>query len=526
MKPCASVCGDRVNEQFFFILLLTTTLPFDKVLPDSVTAPRWYVTFFVACLWGVIALLKKKCCIDYKVCFLLLLFISAIHIMIFFFQQIGLVYADKEELVCFSNVAGLSSCLCFSMPAISYLIKSDSKPVKIASLCVLTGSILVILCLHSRAGIICIAFWGGSLIYRRRTLLSVYIGTILLLLPLLLWQIKPASTLGRWFIIQRTIDMIMEYPLTGWGVHGFEANYMHIQSDFLAKHPNIDSSQLADDVCHPLNEYLLIAVDFGLIGVLVIVLFIWYVFFYFRKHKSVDGFVGITTLILIAVFSMFSYPLAYPFTWIVLLFSLYLIFRGGLNFRVKGILAKWFLFVFIFMGCLVLKGFQYGIEWKKLNDKMNDGYRVGVRQHYEKLYPVLRYNSRFLYNYAYALYRLGQYEKSLTKAMECRKIRSDYNLSLLFGDIYWALGKDELAIGQYMLAHHMCPCRFAPLCAIYDVYKRQCNYIKCLRMSNVILNKPVKVDSPETLEYIEYIRQDVSPISGAVLSRSLGSSDH
>lgn len=512
MKQYVSVCGKYVNELFLFILLLTTTLPVDKVLPDSVIAPRWYTALFVACLWGVFALSRKKYSIDYSLCSFALLLVCAFQSSLYFAQTAGILQTCDGETVCFSNAAGLSSCLCFSIPALCYMVKSSGRPISTVSFCVLICCMLVVVCLRSRTGMVCLALLGFTLVCRKKLLIYGYVVSLLLLLPLCFWLLKPASTLGRRFVIQRTFDMILQHPLTGWGPHGFLANYMHVQADFFVRHPYCEYVQLADDMCHPLNEYLLIAVDYGLAGLLLIIIFAWYVAKHYINHKSVSGFVGMTTLVFIAVFSMFSYPLSYPFTWVVLIFSLCLIFRDNRNCIVNGVLAKLTVLILLFMGSLVVCVYQYGLKWERVKEKVNEGYRSGVRKQYEDLYPILQYNSRFLYNYTYALYMLRGYEESLKIAIECQRIHSDYNLSLLIGDIYLALGKDEMAIRQYLLAHHMCPCRFAPLCAIYDVYKQQCNYKKCKMMSKIILEKPIKIRSPETLEYIDYIKRDINEL--------------
>ena len=508
-----SGCGEKICEVFLFILFLTSTLPVEKLLPDSILAPRWYATLFVACLWGVIILLCKKCTYSRYYNSLVIPSICIIQVISFFMQGVDFLSTMDGLTACFSNTTGLSSCLCFSLPILCYQVKMGSKTIRRISLCVLICSILIIVSLQSRAGMICISVLGCYFVRGKKTLLYIYCSSLLFLLPLWFWLLKPTSTMGRWFVIQRTIDMILQYPLTGWGINGFQANYMNFQADFLSTHPHSDYMQLADDMNHPLNEYLLIAVNFGLVGLLLVVFFIFYVFSYYKRHYSEEGFIGIASITFIVVFSMFSYPLSYPFTWLVLLFSLCLVFRGKLDSKFKGVLAKIMMSVFAVVACALIGVYYYGVQWKTLTDRVNDGYRYNIRQNFETLYPVLNFNSRFLYNYAYVLYNLNLYRESLKVAMECQRKHSSYSLSLLIGDIYWAMRKDKTAIKCYLSAHYMCPCRFAPLCAIYDVYKKQCNFEKCKIMSKIILEKPIKIHSAETLEYVNYIKQDAKVLN-------------
>lgn len=503
-----SGCGEKIYGVFHFILFLTSTMPVEKLLPDSIIAPRWYATLFVACLWGIIILLCKKCSFECYYKSLAIPSICVIQVVFFVLQGFDFLSTMDGATACFSNVAGLSSCLCFSLPVLCYQVKRGNKTVRRISLCVLICSILLVVSLQSRAGMICLSMLGCYFVRKKKLLLYIYCSSMLLLLPPLFWLLKPTSTMGRWFVIQRTVDMILQYPLTGWGMNGFQANYMNFQADFLSTHPHSDYMQLADDMTHPLNEYLLIAVDFGLMGLLLVVFFIFYVFSYFKRHTSEEGFIGITAITFIVVFSVFSFPLSYPFSWIVLLFSLCLVFRGKSDCKFKGVLPKLMMHVFVVVACALIGVYYYGVKWELLNDRVNDGYRYGIRQNFETLYPVLHFNSRFLYNYAFVLYNLNLYKESLKVAMECQRKHSGYSLSLLIGDIYWAMGNDETAIKCYLSAHYMCPCRFAPLCAIYDVYKKQSNFEKCKMMSKIILEKPIKIHSAETLEYINYIKQD------------------
>lgn len=512
MRQSANFCGKITNEVFLFVLLFTATLPTDKFLPDSVVAPRWYATLFVASIWGAIAMLIKKRSIDLNLCTLAVALVCAFQVSIYFLQIVGLLHVDGGETACFSNAAGLSSCLCFSVPALWHYSNSHNISIKVMTLCAIICSIVVIMHLQSRAGLVCLALFGYMLIKRKRPWNYVYAATIFFMLPLLFWILKPASTLGRWFIIQRTASMITQHPLAGWGIHGFQANYMHVQAAYLASHTDTDYAQLAGNICHPLNEYMFVIVNFGLIGFLLIALFVWCVLCYYCNHKSLGGLVGIQTISLIAVFSLFSYPFSYPFTWVVFIISLYLIFKGCLSSRMKKIYTKPLVLVFLLTAFLPVKAYQCGAKWEKLIVKVNDGYKSGIRLQYENLYPVLHYNERFLYNYAYTLYRLGLYEESLNVAFECETRQSDYYLSLLLGDINSSLGNDDVAVKYFLLAHHMCPCRFEPLCAIYDVYKNQHDYEKCKMMSKIISEKPVKVDSPETLEYIDYVKRDIKEL--------------
>ena len=79
---------------------------------------------------------------------------------------------------------------------------------------------------------------------------------------------------------------------------------------------------------------------------------------------------------------------------------------------------------------------------------------------YERLYPKLQNDYRFLYNYAVMQFDAGRYEGALRTARECKRLLADYDLCLLTGDIHRALGHTKDAINCYQRAHNYCPVRF------------------------------------------------------------------
>ena len=87
------------------------------------------------------------------------------------------------------------------------------------------------------------------------------------------------------------------------------------------------------------------------------------------------------------------------------------------------------------------------------------------------------------------------YEKPLLIAKRCRKYWADYDLELLQGELLVKLERYEEAEHHFLHASRMCPVRFVPLYQLYQLYKNIGNEEKARRMGEMILNKPVKVDS-------------------------------
>ena len=85
-----------------------------------------------------------------------------------------------------------------------------------------------------------------------------------------LYQMKKDSADGRLLIARNTLAMIAERPLMGWGTGGWDARYMHCQADYFTRHPDSPYAMLADDVGYPYNEFLYVAAEQGLVGLLLV----------------------------------------------------------------------------------------------------------------------------------------------------------------------------------------------------------------------------------------------------------------
>lgn len=70
--------------------------------------------------------------------------------------------------------------------------------------------------------------------------------------------------------------MIKDNPVTGYGSGGFLANYMNYQAEYFARDTDSKYAILAGDVKHPFNEYILLVVNYGLIGFLLFLAFVYF----------------------------------------------------------------------------------------------------------------------------------------------------------------------------------------------------------------------------------------------------------
>ena len=80
--------------------------------------------------------------------------------------------------------------------------------------------------------------------------------------------------------------MIKEKPFTGFGPHGFTANYMHYQGEYLKKEGNIYEKQLADNNHYVYNEPLRWTVEYGVAGLLLYIGILYCIFSYKKSEYN------------------------------------------------------------------------------------------------------------------------------------------------------------------------------------------------------------------------------------------------
>ena len=82
--------------------------------------------------------------------------------------------------------------------------------------------------------------------------------------------------------------MIKDNPVTGYGSGGFLANYMNYQAEYFARDTDNKYAMLAGDVKHPFNEYILLVVNYGLIGFLLFLTFVYFLWKCYRRNSCLD----------------------------------------------------------------------------------------------------------------------------------------------------------------------------------------------------------------------------------------------
>jgi len=415
----------------------------------------------------------------------------------------------------FDNPAGLAACLCVGFPCLYPPVFGRHKRTK-QTATVAMGVMLVAIALSgSRAGLMSLTAVGLATLLlpfdakpSAKSAPKIWkyaaIALLTVIVAIGLYLMKKSSADGRLLIWRCSWDMFCEKPLTGYGAGGFHANYMHFQARYFETHPDSPYAMLADNVSFPFNEYLQLAVNYGLLGIACLIVVIWLIIkSYTRiKERSVYDRSALLCLLAIAVFAFFSYPLAYPFVWIAgLTCAVYIIVRA--NYRISlpksAFLAMKIGVAAIGVGVAVIAfgRMRTETEWYAAARMSLKGDTDKALPTYARLHKSLRNNELFLYNYASELNVAGRYDESLVIAAECEQRLADYDLELLIADDYLRLQRYDEAESRYRKAAAMCPVRFMPLYRLVKLYQAAGRDAEARSLAAIILQKKVKVPSPE-----------------------------
>ena len=427
------------------------------------------------------------------------------------------VYGGLPIQGAFDNPAGFACCIAMGYPfCLFYLHKRNGlKWCGLLGICVIC---LGIIFSESRTGILMLAtatilFYGikyRQLLCRFRKPAILAFISLSTLLSVMLFHYKQESAMGRLAIWRNTLEMIPENPVFGGGSGYFIANYMPCQAAYFAAHPDSRYAQLASNVYHPFNEYLLLGTEYGIVGLGLLVLLLLALLKYARKDTP---YFLICTMA--GIGALFSYISWYPYVWCVVVYAL-----ARLSRRVPG--RKNVVFqqrytaiagAVIFLGCAgcLYEDARFEYQWKNMAAKSLAGSSREMRPGYEKSYARWNGNPFFLYNYGAELNYIGEYDRSRRIMDTCRIYLDSYDVQIMQADNYFHLGEWHEAETCYTTAANMCPNRFVPLTGLLDIYIETRDAASADSIARNILSKKVKVHSNITADAInkakEYLGQ-------------------
>lgn len=309
----------------------------------------------------------------------------------------------------------------------------------------------------------------------------------------LFYMLKKDSADGRLFIWQNTMVAYAKAPLFGVGIDGFERAYAEVQHDYFKKENALEQvnrhAELAGVVESAFNEplalFLLLGATGGILATIVLC---------FKLRKLTDY--GCVVLALL-VASLFSYPFYIPSIAILFIFALAQLpdRRIGtvrwVNILMFGVMGGVALF-FDFREYAAREAYR---EWKNNTVFYGEKDFQNVAGEYEKLYPALKNNFKFLFEYGHSLHKTGRYGESNVILEQGTRHSADPMFWNIMGNNFLALKQYDRSEAAYLRAYYTCPNRFYPLYLLTKLGMARGDTAKMEYYGRILLDKRPKVPS-------------------------------
>lgn len=322
-----------------------------------------------------------------------------------------------------------------------------------------------------------------------------------------LYFLKKGSADGRSIIYLISLLCIAQSPIWGSGIGSFCHQYAERMSSFYIQHPSFNF-QSADVIESAFNSLLQIGVEQGLAGMtlaaaLIILLLI--------KLKG-KGTVLRMGLLCLLIFSMFSYPFdLLPYQVIFVLIAAYAASEN----KEAVPSTKWYQLsrkfvvpITALICILTLSFFLYCHIMERKKAESDYQMMAGVAHidfinDYYELFPYLRNNPRYLFDFGKMLAENGRYNDSNAMLHLGTLISNDPMFYVIQGNNYCKMRLHKEAEQAYQKAFNIMPNRIYPLYRLMLLYKEKGDITRMKDMAHKVIAFNVKVASPATKEIQE-----------------------
>lgn len=325
------------------------------------------------------------------------------------------------------------------------------------------------------------------------------LGLLVLALCIGIYYLKKDSADGRLLMWKVTTRIIVDNPWFGVGIGGFSGAYGKAQAAYFASGEATEQEEyLAGSPEYAFNEFLQIAAETGLIGLL---LFWGILYVSFRMACKCRQWGVVGSLFALLTFSCFSYPFSIWQHMLLLVLLLAMCgnnrqeFHRRVDYRMVIILSI-VLFLSIIWAALKWHEEQKSIEaWKEEQTYYNMAIYEGTVDNYQRLYPCLREDPRFLFEYGHCLSKTGKYEQSNIIMHEGAERSSDPMFWNIIGKNHQAMGDYKQAEKCFQYASLMVPHRLYPIYLLANLYFESNDIEKALQTAHRVIEKRPKVMS-------------------------------
>lgn len=330
-----------------------------------------------------------------------------------------------------------------------------------------------------------------------------------------MYLLKKGSADGRMLMWKVSAKAIAENPWTGAGAGHFAGIFGQAQAAYFACGQGSEQEELvAGSPEYGFNEYLQIGVEHGLLGLLLGLAIAGTAFWQAAQasHTGTNAVIG--SLAALSVFALFSYPFrVMPLCTLGILLLALAVNR--LPHRAKQMAVN----IWVIRGTLLL---LLGVSLWLLRDreKTQEAYRKWAEEktyfnmnifeetvnNYRELYPLLKTEPVFLFEYGQCLSKTGQYEESNRILSEGIRYSGDPMFYNIMGKNHQALKQYGQAEAAFQQAARMVPHRLYPYYLKAKMYFESGQTEKAVEAARQLIGKEPKVMS----EAVREMKQEIA----------------
>jgi O-antigen ligase len=329
------------------------------------------------------------------------------------------------------------------------------------------------------------------------------------------FHLKTDSANGRLFMWKITTLAIAEAPITGAGLGGFPAAYAEAQMAYFKSGRATETEKwVAGSPEYAFNEYLRIFLEQGVLGG---VLFLLLIFFILKKGIGNRQTGAAGSFLALSVFAFASYPF-YLWEFLVAWVVLATICVSGREKETKNS-PKTYILASLFVCALLTTSFfvaqhqktyrEAHSEWERVRPLFAMQAHERIVDNYERLFPMLSHNPRFVFEYAMILNATEQREKAADVLRRGLQISNDPMFFNVKGRNYHEMGEFDRAEAALLNSTHLLPHRIYPFYLLALLYADSANF-QPERMkwaARMVLEKEPKVHSTAIDEMREEVRE-------------------
>ncbi len=319
-----------------------------------------------------------------------------------------------------------------------------------------------------------------------------------------LYAVKKDSANGRLLAWKTTAAIIAEHPLTGAGFGKFGGAYAEAQARYFAAEDRSSwEIRTAGSPEYGFNEYLQLGAETGLIGLGLFLAMVVSAFGGLKRKNTRPLAYGLAALL---VFALSSYPFrVLPLCVLLVLF----LAAGGEEKAMLGHIGSKIVYGLLLAGTLALNVGTVGSmrEKYKAYDRWNGVQMLYRMQLYEEvagdyaaLYPQLKDEGKFLFEYGHTLNKTGDYRESDRVLKKGVRFSADPMFWNVMGNNGRATGDFERAEACYLKARHIVPNRLYPIYLLMNLERERGNRPAAEKWARKLCAQAPKVDSPAVRE--------------------------